>query len=176
MRIRKRARRTALVAGLAAAIYTAAACRPAQEPAREKPVAPAFSLETLEGTSLALADLAGKTVVIDFWATWCAPCVYQIPVLNALHQSAGEDLAVLGVAVDADGAEAVGDFAEEHAIAYPVLLGDEALARRYGAPGFPALAVVDPAGRIDSLHVGVVDGQELEAAIAQARDGVPAQH
>jgi thiol-disulfide isomerase/thioredoxin len=120
-----------------------------------------------------LADFAGRTLVVDFWATWCLPCKQQIPVLNAFAAAAGPDVAVIGIAVDADGREVVAPFAAEHAIAYPVLLGDESLAFDYGAPGFPALAVVDPHGRIDSLHLGVIDRRALEAAVAAARGRTP---
>jgi thiol-disulfide isomerase/thioredoxin len=118
-----------------------------------------------------LADFAGRVVVIDFWATWCLPCKQQIPVLNAFAASPeGRDVAVLGIAVDADGAEVVAPFAAEHHIAYPVLLGSESLAFDYGAPGFPALAVVAPSGEIDSLHLGVIARPALEAAVRDARE------
>ena len=136
--------------------------------------APAFELVDLQGKTVRLADFAGRTVVIDFWATWCVPCKQQIPVLNAFHESpAGRDVALLGIAVDADGREVVAPFAAEHRIQYPVLLGDESLAFDYGAPGFPALAVVDPQGRIDSLHLGVIGRSALEAAVDDARQRKP---
>ena len=121
-----------------------------------------------------LADFRGRVVVIDFWATWCIPCKQQIPVLNAFARSPeGQDVAVLGVAVDAEGKSVVAPFAEEHHIAYRVLLGDESLAFDYGAPGFPALAVVDGAGRIDSLHLGVIDRSALDTAVREAKSAAP---
>jgi thiol-disulfide isomerase/thioredoxin len=136
----------------------------------ERPVAPAFELPALDGTTVRLADFAGRVVVIDFWATWCLPCKKQIPVLNAFAASPdGREVAVLGVAVDVDGAEVVAPFAAEHHIAYPVLLGSESLAFDYGAVGFPALAVVGRAGRVESLHLGVITRTALEAAVREAR-------
>lgn len=136
--------------------------------------APGFELVDLQGKTVRLADFAGRTVVIDFWATWCIPCKEQIPVLNAFHESpAGRDVALLGIAVDAEGRDVVAPFAAEHRIQYPVLLGDEPLAFDYGAPGFPALAVVDPQGRIDSLHLGVIARSALEAAVDDARQRKP---
>ena len=142
--------------------------------ARRVRSAPAFALTDLQGKTVSLADFAGRTVVIDFWATWCTPCKKQIPVLNAFHESpAGRDVALLGIAVDAGGREVVEPFAREHGIQYPVLLGEESLAFDYGAPGFPALAVVDPQGRIDSLHLGVIGRAALEAAVADAGQRAP---
>ncbi len=141
----------------------------APQPEGPGPPAPEFRLESLSGGALGLEDFRGKILVIDFWATWCVPCLAQIPILNAIFTEYGDEVAVLGVSVDADGRDAVEGFSEGVPIAYPVLFGDEALARSYGAPGFPALAVVDAEGRIDSLHVGVITPEALEAAVAAAR-------
>ncbi len=128
--------------------------------------APAFTLPDLEGRTVTLESFRGRPVVIDFWATWCAPCVFQIPVLNAFQEAhRGDGVAVLGISVDSEGRDVVAAFAQEHDIRYPVLLGSEALAWEYGAPGFPALVVLDAEGRIDSLHLGVVDRDDLEEAV-----------
>lgn len=140
------------------------------EPAHEAGPAPPFTLPDLDGRPVALADFAGRVVVVDFWATWCVPCKQQIPVLNQFHRERPE-VAVLGVAVDAGGREVVAPFVAEQHVEYPVLLGSESLARDYGVPGFPALVVVDAAGRLDSLHLGVITPEELDKAVAEAQGG-----
>ena len=138
----------------------------------DRPVAPDFELPDLDGQPVTMASLRGKTVIVDFWATWCPPCIFQIPILNTIqekHRDAG--VVVIGVAVDVEGLEVVKPYAEENGIAYTILIGDEGLARKFGAPGFPALAVVSPEGRIDSMHVGLIEEEELDAAIAKVHGG-----
>jgi len=137
--------------------------------------APQFTLPDLRGKEVRLADFEGRAVVLDFWATWCPPCLFQVPELNAFwkkHRDAG-DVAVVGVAVDAEGAEVVGPWVAEQGIEYPILIGDEALARRFGAQGFPTLAIIRPDGTLDSLHVGLVELAELEALLAPLRSPKP---
>jgi thiol-disulfide isomerase/thioredoxin len=136
--------------------------------------APDWTLEDLAGGRVSLAELRGRTVVIDFWATWCTPCEFQIPVLNELHARYRGRVEVIGIAVDADGRDAVAPFAAEHQIAYRVLLGDEDLAQRYGALGFPSLYVLRADGTIDSAHVGLIDPDELEDAVEAALHAPPA--
>jgi cytochrome c biogenesis protein CcmG/thiol:disulfide interchange protein DsbE len=134
--------------------------------------APGFVLADLAGNTVSLEELRGRTVVIDFWATWCMPCIYQIAVLNDFHERhRNDDVVVLGIAVDVEGAKVVRPFADQHDVRYPILLGDEALARRYGAMGFPSLYVIAPDGSIDLAHVGVIDSEALEAAVARAKSG-----
>ncbi|MCG8588706.1 MAG: TlpA family protein disulfide reductase [Proteobacteria bacterium] len=136
-------------------------------PARE--AAPEFTLPLLKGGSVSLAGLRGKTVIIDFWATWCPPCEFQVPELNAFwktHKDGGK-VAVVGVSVDHEGPDVVGAWAEEKGVAYPILLGTEALAREYGAVGYPTLIVVRPDGSIQSRHVGLIELDELEKSLAE---------
>ncbi len=145
-----------------------------EEQAPGPPAAPGFTLRDLAGREVSLASLRGRVVVIDFWATWCAPCVFQIPILNEfweVHRSDGVE--VLGVAVDVEGAEVVAPFVAEHGVRYPVLLGSESLARDFGALGFPTLFVVAPDGRIEAVHTGVIDAHALEAAVEAARQELP---
>jgi thiol-disulfide isomerase/thioredoxin len=137
----------------------------------DSPVAPDFTLLDLEGRPVSLADFRGKTVVIDFWATWCPPCIFQVPELNEFwrdHRESGE-VVVLGVAVDVEGAETVAPWVAEQKVEYAILIGDEELARQFGAMGFPTLAIVTKDGHLDSLHVGLIDKAELEEIVAPLR-------
>jgi peroxiredoxin len=138
----------------------------------ERREAPDFSLETLDGEPIRLADLRGKTVVIDFWATWCLPCEFQVPALNAFwaaHKADG-NVEVLGVSVDFEGPEVVRKWVQEKGVEYKVLLGGEDAARRFGALGFPTLYIVGPDGSVESEHAGLIEVDDLEAALANPRD------
>ncbi len=157
-----------LLAGCSRGAGSGGAAAP-EPPARPRP-APPFTVKDLTGHPVSLEGLRGQTVVIDFWATWCPPCEFQVPVLNAYYEAhRGSGVTVLGVAVDAEGRAAVAPYAARHKIRYPVLLGTEALARDYGAPGFPTLVVVAPDGSMVAQHVGVVEPEELDKLVAQAR-------
>lgn len=132
-------------------------------------LAPDFELSVLGGGSVSLASLRGRPVVIDFWATWCAPCIHQIPILNEFQAKHPDDAVLLGISVDTAGEDVVAAFAEEQQIAYRVLLGSPDVARRYGAIGFPSLYVIRPNGTVAFSHAGLVTIEDLEEAVLEAQ-------
>jgi len=125
--------------------------------------APNFSLVRLDGLPVSLEEHRGKTVILDFWATWCAPCEIQMPVLDTLWKMrGGPDLMVLGISVDTDPAEDVTEWVKKRDLEYPIAIASQDLAIDYGVLGFPTLVVVDPEGGIHTRHVGVLSRPELE--------------
>jgi thiol-disulfide isomerase/thioredoxin len=138
------------------------------EAAGQGEVAPDFTLPDLQGKPIRLSDFRGKAVIIDFWATWCPPCVFQVPELNkvaAAHREKG-DVVVIGVSVDVEGPAVVAPWAEEHAVGYTIVFGDEELAAEFGVFGFPTLVIIGPQGELDSRHVGLIEYDALEDLLA----------
>jgi thiol-disulfide isomerase/thioredoxin len=135
--------------------------------------APEFEHVDLDGQPVKLSELRGRTVILDFWATWCPPCVFQPPELNAFwerHKDTGK-VAVFGIEVGGASVAEIRDWGVENdAVAeYPILTGaDEDLARRFGALGFPALVIVAPDGTVAEVHVGLTSVEQLEELVARA--------
>jgi len=153
--------------GALALLTLALACRVEPAPAESGEPAPDFQLQLLDGRPVALADLRGKAVLLDFWATWCPPCVLEIPELNAFyaeHRERGVEL--LAIAIDADDAEELAAWAREKGVAYPVAIGDTSVAQLYGAELFPYHVLLSPDGRIvERLTPGFHDREELAELI-----------
>lgn len=137
-------------------------------PARRQ--APAFELPRLGGGEVSSEALAGRILVIDFWATWCLPCEATVPELNAFYQAHREEgVEVYGISIDEGGEQLVAKWIAEHEVDYPILMSDVGLAQRFGAPGFPATFVLAPDGTIQDLHVGYLERSDLEASLTAVR-------
>lgn len=128
---------------------------------------PDVMLEGLDGREVALSGYRGKVLLIDFWATWCAPCEESIPLLSKLQASYGErGFQVVGIALDVGGSKVVAPYAAERRMDYDVLLGDEGTTRAFGGiPGIPASFLIDRQGQIVRRFVGIVDREEYESLI-----------
>jgi len=132
--------------------------------------APPFSLDALEGGRVRLADFRGKVVIVNFWATWCAPCKVEIPWLVEFYMRYhARGLEILGVSVDDGERERVAKFVHDRHVNYRILLKDEAVSDAYGGLRFlPQTFFVGRDGRILVRTYGIRSREDLEAEIRNA--------
>lgn len=122
--------------------------------AEQKIYAPDFTLEDLQGNRVSLSDFKGKVVVLDFWATWCKPCVMEMPMLDKFYtEYKNQGLEVIGVTLDRN-PEVVSRFVEKLGVNYLILMGDPAIARIYKAQAIPTTYLLDRSHLIRFGHVG----------------------
>ena len=132
--------------------------------------APAFDLVDSKGKSHKLSQYKGKWVLVNFWATWCPPCLVEIPDLAALHKNKKNNLVVLGVAMDYQDPQQVLDFAKEQAIPYPIILGDDLAIEQVGpVRGLPTTYLYNPQGKQVAYNVGLLTQEAVEKYIADKK-------
>ena len=122
--------------------------------------APSFSLTSLDGTTVKSSTLKGSVVVLNFWATWCQPCMSEIPELKQV--AAGSKIKVIGIALDQDGAKTVRPFVASNNINYTVLVGDEEVFQRFNGVGIPYTLVLDASQRIVKIYRGPTTKKAIE--------------
>ena len=167
-------------------LLVASACGGADEPAPE-PFAPApgeevlppstsfssdfesfdvpdFELELLNGDSFRMADHRGDVVVINFWATWCGPCRFEIPELVELQEDyEAEGLTILGISTDEGGFDVVRPFADEMQINYPIVIDEGPVSTQFGGIyALPTTFIVDRTGVVRERVLGLVTRSSLE--------------
>lgn len=140
---------------------------------RNPDLAPEFKLLGVDGKPVNLADLHGKVVLLNFWATWCGPCRAEIPDLIDLQQKYKERLQIVGLTVDEDDPEAIKQVVAESGINYPVAMAPVEVRMKYGGiAALPTSFVLDTLGRVVQKHEGLRDPQLYEMEI-RALLGMP---
>jgi cytochrome c biogenesis protein CcmG/thiol:disulfide interchange protein DsbE len=137
-------------------------------------LAPAFSVETLDGDAATLADLAGKTVVVNFWNTWCIPCEEEAPALAEFYRRHREDpdFAMVGIVRD-DTEGAVRSYVATENIGWTIGFDPASKAAlAYGITGQPETFVIAPDGRVAAEQFSAVSVDDLELMLRAARNGV----
>jgi len=130
--------------------------------------APDFTVTDIDGRKLTLSDYKGKVVLLDFWATWCAPCREEIPHFVEMQAKYGpRGFQVIGISMD-DDAKPVREFYQQYKLNYPVAVGDDKLAERFGGMlGLPVNFIIDREGRIHAKYTGATDVAMFDQSVSE---------
>ena len=124
---------------------------------------PAFTVTDLSGRTMSSRDWKGKVVLVNFWATWCPPCLAEIPDLIALQDKYRDQVVVIGVSEDEGSLDAVKRFAEDRKINYPIVMATPELQQLFpGVIALPTTFVLDPEGRMAHKRVGLLNAKQTE--------------
>ena len=179
LRIGVRTRLTA--AALLSLLLAACASSPERTaPSSLKPVgtrqtAPEFVLKDVNGATVRLSAYRGKVVLLNFWATWCGPCKFEIPWFIEFEQ-ANKDrgFAVVGISMDEEGWVVVKPFLAEWNVNYRTLLGDDVIAQLYGGvDSLPTSFLIDRDGKVASMHQGLISKSTYQNEIQELLSAQP---
>jgi len=127
--------------------------------------APAFQAKDTRGTVVSMGALEGRVVVLDFWATWCAPCREASPHVQKLHERFADNDDVVVLAVHFDGAGDPAAYMAEHKYTFPVVPDGTDVVKIYGIKRIPTFLVIDRSGMIVFKHVGFSAPSDLNAVV-----------
>jgi thiol-disulfide isomerase/thioredoxin len=126
----------------------------------KRDVRPSFKLQNVAGGFMSSEDLKGKVAVVDVWATWCHPCVEEIPIFNQLYDAfEGQDVAIVGIAVESTRRD-IGSRIRQLGIKYPVLIGTDEVYQAFPIQAFPTTVVIDKDGKIYRHYRGAVPNKK----------------
>ncbi|MDE5863326.1 MAG: TlpA family protein disulfide reductase [Lachnospiraceae bacterium] len=122
--------------------------------------APDFTVETADGGTFVLSEYSGKVVLLNFWATWCGPCVREMPAFEKLHSDYGEDVVILAVNCMED-KDTVSQFISDNGYTFPIAYDLEGTASmKYPSDGIPYTLVIDKEGIVRNVYLGARDADE----------------
>ncbi len=128
--------------------------------ARVGRLAPNFRLQTPDGTPLVLSDLRGKPVFLNFWATWCGPCRFEMPEIQALHERTGDKLVVVAVDQDESSSDVV-NFFEELGLTFTAVIDKgNKVSNKYRLFGLPSTFIIDAEGVVQAIKVGAFANED----------------
>lgn len=138
--------------------------------------APVFSLQSLDGSRKGAKDFAGKVVILDFWATWCPPCIKQMPALQELENDPGlkDTLKILSINTDDEAPTRdalIHRFLDKHGLELEVLIDDGVVSNLYGVRRIPTLVIIGPDGIVRYGSSGVLSESKLRKLIREAGAG-----
>ena len=135
-----------------------------------------FTLPDIKGKSVSLSDFRGKWVIVNYWATWCPPCLEEIPDLVDLYDNNRDSLVVLGINHEEVNTEYLTEFVDSHMISYPVLRSEPVPVTALGPIlGLPTTYIISPAGESVARQEGPVTRDAIEKYIARKKDQVAQQ-
>jgi len=145
------------------------------KPGKIKGTATNFTLKDLSGNEVSLSDFKGKVVMLDFWATWCPPCVKAVPELIALHEKyKAQGFEVIGISMDHSVTDAR-NFVKDKIIPYTVLMTDSKVEKQYGVINIPVTFLIDRSGKVVKKHLGFAPGvgEQIEKEIRLLIEDMP---
>ena len=126
-----------------------------------------FTLPDLDGRPVRLADFRGRWVIVNFWASWCTPCLLEMPELESFHQAQRGRAAVVGVNFEALAPDEIRPFVKRLGVTFPIALSAGKPVPGFPLQGLPTTFLVSPVGALADTHLGTVNAALLTARLAE---------